>query len=520
MAALWRRPAWTMVLLFVGLVVAYNADWTVVDEGDAIASVNLPLAMVRHGKYSFDPEEFPMLFSWQSRAPLYESSEFYVRYWDTVLGDRTAAEWRESGHLSFNGPRYNLVESPTEHVYVNTFGPIPALFLVPAMAVVSRLDPNIGHEFEKMLTIAKLHASVLVAASALLLYWAALGLTSRKNALLVAVTFGLGTCAWSIASQNIWQQTVTIFFVCLGLAPFVRAPDDAGSSLVSGLGLGAAVACRPTTVVLALSVGTYRYLRHRKSLLPFALGLLPFPIVTGFYNHRFFGNPFVIAQALVGHVMAMAKTGRPNLWQTPFIEGFVGLLVSPSRGLLVFSPVLAVAALGIKKVWQGQALPILKPLLFGMAWTMATQCKWFDWWGGWAYGYRPWLDSMPLLCLFMVPALDEVFAKKTTRLAFYAALSWSIFVQFVGAFTYDKSWNDRVVYVARLPTEAKPFSFLTEKEAEDFVQKNHGTYIGPSYCNIDYTFCRHRLWSIADAEILYFIEEHRATRARRAPMTL
>jgi hypothetical protein len=311
-----------------------------------------------------------------------------------------------------------------------------------------------------------------------------------------------------------------MFFLILGVAPFVRAPDDAGSALVSGLGLGAALACRPTSVVLVLSIGIYRWLRHRKSLVPFALGLLPFPLVTAVYNQHFFGNPFVIAQELVGHVMANAKTGSPKLWQTPFIEGFVGLVASPSRGLLVFSPVLFFVLFGIRKVWRNEQLPILKPVLFGMLFTMATQCKWFDWWGGWAYGYRPWLDSMPLLCLFLIPALDEVMNIKGRRAAFYAALAWSVAVQCIGAFTYDKSWNDRQIFVARLPSVAKPFSFLTEEEAQDFAAKNKGLFIGPSYCNIDFTYCRHRLWSFADNEILYYVKNFRVTRDRRAWMTL
>jgi hypothetical protein len=520
MAAALRKPAWTMVLLFVGLFVAYNADWTAVEEGDAIASMNLPLALVRHGQFSFDSEEFPMLFSWQSSPPLYETAEFYVRYWDVEIGEKTADQWRQEGKLEFNGPRYNLVLSPTKHVFVNTFGPIPGLLLVPVIAVVNRLDPDFGHQFEKMLTVAKLQASALVALSAVFLYWAALGLTSRRNALIVALTFGLGTCAWSIASQNIWQQTASIFFVVLGIAPFVRAPDDPWSTLVSGLGLGAAFACRPTSVVLVLAVIVYRYLHHKKSLAPFVAGLLPFPIVIALYNYRFFGNPFVIAQALVGHTMARAKTGSPNLWQTSFVEGFVGLVASPSRGVLIFSPVLFFSVLGIRRVWRGETLPTLKPLLFGMVWTMGTQCKWFDWWGGWAYGYRPWLDSMPLLCLFLIPVLDDVMKVKWQRLAFSVSLAWSAAVQFVGAFTYDKSWNDRQIFVARLPAVAKPYSFLTEEEAHAFVEKNNGSYIGPSYCNVDFTFCRHRLWSFADNEILYYVRNYRITRSRRARMTL
>jgi hypothetical protein len=32
-----------------------------------------------------------------------------------------------------------------------------------------------------------------------------------------------------------------------------------------------------------------------------------------------------------------------------------------------------------------------------------VQSKWFDWWGGWTYGYRPWLEAVPVLVLCMIP---------------------------------------------------------------------------------------------------------------------
>jgi hypothetical protein len=127
---------------------------------------------------------------------------------------------------------------------------------------------------------------------------------------------------------------------------------------------------------------------------------------------------------------------------------------------------------------------------------------------------------MPLLCLFLIPGLDDVMKAKGQRVALYATLAWSATVQCIGAFTYDKSWNDRQIFVARLPSAAKPFSFLTEDEAQEFAAKNRGLFIGPYYCNIDFTYCRHRLWSFADNEILYYVKNFRVTRDRRARMTL
>lgn len=502
-------------LLFVALVAVYNADRTAMEEGDAVPNMNLPLALIHHGTFSFTPDDYPAMFAWQSRPPLWETEEFYVRSWDSPIGDRPASKWRQQGDLTLHGPRYHLVRSPTRGVYVNTFGPVPGLTLFPLVWLLDKLDPAFGTKFELGLAVAKLHASMLVAASAVLLYWMARRFASEKGSLAVALTFGLGTCAWAIASQNLWQQTVSIFFLCAGALPLIRWPERSLPTALSGLAFGVAIACRPTSLVLVLAVGVYRALYLRKTVAPFVLGLLPAPLAIGAYNAHFFGNPFTFAQSVIGHQMAKAKTGSDALWQTPFYVGLAGLLASPSRGLLIFSPVIAFAGKGVVTIWRDRRYLVLRPLTVGMAWMMFVQCLWFDWWGGWAYGYRPWLDATPIIALCLAPVIDDVFRTKWQRAAFAAAFAWSVGVQFVGAFSYDKSWNDREIFVVRLPGARKPFAILNEPEARSFAKTNHGTYLGPSFCNIDYSYCRSRLWSVRDSMLIYYVTHFRQTRRER-----
>jgi hypothetical protein len=235
------------------------------------------------------------------------------------------------------------------------------------------------------------------------------------------------------------------------------------------------------------------------------------------YNIRFFGSPFSFAQELVGHIIAKQKTGSPDLWQTPLLEGLAGLFVSPSRGLLIFSPFLVVSFWGLVRVFRVPAYAVLRPLATGAILTMLLQAKWFDWWGGWAYGYRPWLDAVPFLCLLLVPVLDTVLATRVRRTVFSLALTWAVFVQGLGALSYDRSWNLRKIYVVRLRTAAKPFGFLDDSEARAFAERPGATYIGLSYCDIDFPFCRHRLWSLSDNLISYQITHFSETRARRMP---
>jgi hypothetical protein len=148
---------------------------------------------------------------------------------------------------------------------------------------------------------------------------------------------------------------------------------------------------------------------------------------------------------------------------------------------------------------------------------MAVQCKWFDWWGGWAYGYRPWVDLTPYLVLFMIPVIERVTATVPRRAALAAALSWAIFVQGLGALAYDRSWNKRQLFVARVPHVARPVAMATEEEARRFVERTSGIYIGPTYCDVDLTFCRYRLWSLSDNVIGYHATHFTETRNRRMP---
>ena len=78
-------------------------------------------------------------------------------------------------------------------------------------------------------------------------------------------------------------------------------------------------------------------------------------------------------------------------------DGFAGLLVSPNRGLLIFSPVVAFVPAGlpalIRDRWRSPAF-----------WCFAAAAVQFVvygsysvWWGGHTYGPRYMLDLIPLL---------------------------------------------------------------------------------------------------------------------------
>src|SRR5207247_8905341 len=130
------------------------------------------------------PEHFPEMFKWKSKEPVEVRDYFYFVGWDDHYLERNAREWARDGNIEFNSPRYYMVESPARHVYVSTFGPIPAFFLVPVMAPFYGFDHKVAWKHPLKISIAKLDASILVATTAVLLFFIALRHLTKMRAIL------------------------------------------------------------------------------------------------------------------------------------------------------------------------------------------------------------------------------------------------------------------------------------------------------------------------------------------------
>src|SRR5512134_3019575 len=69
------------LILFVSLVGLYHVNRTLVEEGDSIANIDLPMTLLKRGTLSFHPDSHPELFKWKSTPPLIVTEEFFVRRW-------------------------------------------------------------------------------------------------------------------------------------------------------------------------------------------------------------------------------------------------------------------------------------------------------------------------------------------------------------------------------------------------------------------------------------------------------
>jgi len=119
------------------------------------------------------------------------------------------------------------------------------------------------------------------------------------------------------------------------------------------------------------------------------------------------------------------------------------VLVSPSRGLFVYSPILAGAIPGALITWKRHLDPVFLVLAAGAAAVVVVHAKWEMWWGGACYGPRILADVAPILTVLLVPLVPFVAGRRGWQIAALVCALWSAAAHGVGAFCADISWNAR-----------------------------------------------------------------------------
>jgi Dolichyl-phosphate-mannose-protein mannosyltransferase len=520
------RPRGSLALtiaLLAGLLAVYHANGDFLPGDDAKPHVYLAASLLREGNLTFTPREMPFMFHWSLRTPNGRVPRA-LNDWSDEIDGQPARALLDAGALTVDRPQYYIVPTVHPGEYAGAFGIGAGLVAVPVLTLASlfahrgALDPGV------LWYGGKLVAALCVAGSAVLVFRAALHLTSTRRALLVAIAYGLATNVWSLSSQQLYQHGPMELFLAAGALFIVRGLDRRGSEpsgsvgcdfVWSGLAFGAAMFCRPTGAVAIAAVLAYLAASNRRALFPFLAGTLPGVAALATSNTFLFGSPLRFGQGIAGEAIVLMKTGSPSVWQTPLWLGAAGALLSPSRGLFVFSPILLFSVGGAVVAFRSERWRALRPLALATLAIWLVEFAHFDWWSGWSYGYRHVVDTCVFLALLLIPAVDLVARRRALPLVFGLLLAWSAGVQVIGAFAYDLwGWNNPVAgYEVAMPGRAEPIVVTTRAEAEQLTETRGGSILRERRANIDLPENHHRLWSWSDCEIAYYARSFAASRA-------
>lgn len=382
-------------LLFCLIFIVYNLNFRGIATTDNLPAILLPLSIIN--EFNLNLDEFGFMFR--------DGLPYYLTY--------------VNGHIYSN---YSLIPSITA---------LP-VYIIPTLAGLTPKGIDI-------LFYAKLSASIMAALSALLVYLSLIRVRAgEKLAVILTLGYALGASTWSISSQALWEHTTGELFMAAILFTVISAATDKRYLPFCGAACALAVASRFNNFLMVLPVTVYVLMKYKKDSWRFFI----LPVIIGAW---FFLMNFLHFNSLLGGAGELLKQppmrqGVEGGMSGSFIEGFAGILFSPSRGLLIFSPWLIFSFAGIAAMWIKSKDPLFKYISVGTLITVLFFSKFSTWWGGLCYGPRYLTDFLPFMAVFPVflkSALDRYRALAAVLILF---IVFSIAVQAIGAFNYSSDW--------------------------------------------------------------------------------
>jgi alpha-1,2-mannosyltransferase len=324
--------------------------------------------------------------------------------WVVPVGESAASQY-PPGAASLAAPLYALW--PEEARLTSLTGGNK-----PDVAAVEILHPSLAP--------AAITASLVTAMAVGLL-----GVTFRRlggppqMALIGAYLAGLGTSAWSVAADQLWQHGPGMLWIALALFLSDR------HAIASGFAFGAAVLTRPPTAVIAAATGLYQAWKERslRPALRIGIGALIGLGLFIAYNNLIFGSPSISAgygtgfqdQALNFNLIAFAK----NI----FLGAF-----SASRGFLIWSPFLVVLIPGLLTAWKAAPGWVRGSALGGLLYLLIQyKANRFSGGGGF-FAYRYPLEMLTAAAPLLYLSYREWVAPRPTATRAFTLLAKASFV--------------------------------------------------------------------------------------------
>lgn len=479
---------------------------------DSSAVIAQSLSLINDGDLTVRGSEGHHLFDWAITG-MEVAGGFPLPAIDDRLRD-----WIEAGTLRPVRRYPQLVETTLPGVTVNCFGMGGAITAVPGFAIGQWMFGPLNRLPGILDRIAFTQGAVLVAMSASLLFLAWSRSVGIGSATVLTIAYAFGTCVYSTSSQGMWQHSATALYMGVAILILSRGSDRPADGYLLGLAMAMATLSRPTMGITAALLGVQLLLTDRRTFVRYTLAGLPFAAMLLYTNYTLLGSPWRFGQTvLVDH--AMEKTGVAKIWQTPILTGLAGLLVSPSRGLFVFSPFLLGVIPGAVLCWLNPQWRWMRSFSLAVLATIVVESRHFDWWGGWSFGYRHLVDLSPMLVTLMLPLASWVGRNVRAGSLALILMLVSVGIQIVGVVSNDIwRWNASVILLLRNAEGTVVKKTRSYAELERWISQP-GQSGEPEIRNVDRVEYRDRLWSWRDQPIEYYVSHFKqSTLSRQAQM--
>ncbi len=286
-------------------------------------------------------------------------------------------------------------------------------------------------------TIEKSTASLVVALAAVFVFLIARRSLDTGFSLFLVFIFAYCTPVWSTASRALWQHGPSVLALTIALY-FVLRADELGRGFVFvGLAVALSYVLRPTNIVTVATFAAYIMIFRSRHFPSFFLG-------TALVLVCFVASNWFLYDSVLPPYYA---SGRIHVHDN-FGEALLGNLISPSRGLIAYSPIV------VGSIWGSCLRFRQRPprrLDYFLASTVVIHwiviSSYSHWWAGHSFGPRFFTDVVPYFIYFLVPVMERItrlkgMKKLTLVCLLFILTAWSFFVHFRGATDWRTlEWN-------------------------------------------------------------------------------
>ena len=399
-------------------LVVYNANLRTIGAGDTLPARYLPLVV------------------WHDHSLNFDASARFVKHGHplTAPEEQTAPPGTD-GHVNTFSPHAYWLVRNREGGLASLYPVVAPLLVAPLYLPAHLYLKSQGYEQPDVDRVAelmeKLTASLLATIASVLMFLL-LRREGNRWAFPLAAAFAFGTNTWMISSQGLWQHGSGELLVTLGL--FLAVGRGSPWRLASlGFVCVLIAANRPPDAIIAAALFLYAVWRAPRDLKWLLAGAaLPLAALVAF-NLAFIGN-------LVGGY-AGAEGGGKHFFHVD-LAGPAGLLLSPGRGLLIFTPFLIFVGVGLAQRLKD---PATRRLAIALSVAVVLQLIVYsqtDWRAGVSWGPRWLTDLLPILVWMLAPAPGAL--RPAGRWVLAATIVVAVAIQAIGAFWYTGVSDQRI----------------------------------------------------------------------------
>jgi len=319
---------------------------------------------------------------------------------------------------------------------------VPGLLNLPAHLIAFIFGINL---LENSFLLSMISASLISSLSVVFMYLCLVKVCRKQlTAVVFALTYAFTTSVWSITSRGIWQHGPSLLFLTISLS--ILFSKNKNMIPYSGFFLGMAVFNRPSNIIIVLPLTLYVFFEFREHFKKFALFAAIPAFLFGFYIYL---HPAFGGQGLTKYVdVLFSYEGDPELkhymseqngfFSGNILSGLMGLLISPSRGLFIYSPIFVFSFIFLFYALFSKKIKVIyKYLAISIFTLILVYSKFVAWWGGWTFGYRFLIELLPMLIIFLALSWEGFIQKnKYLKAIFILFLFISLYFHFLGAYYY------------------------------------------------------------------------------------